>query len=370
MSLTSKKTIQSKQIQFPSELRFDLISRDWVVVATGRGKRPEMFKKEKRIKTKIPKKNCPFCNIEAQTKPLLIYSQGKKIPIPKNWTPLEISFRKKKTTQISQKFLTGWTTIVIPNKFPAFLPQPKLEKKIEGNLYQTMNAVGFCELVITRDHERSLALLPLENVKEVIDSYQERYLNLMKKNFVNYISIFHNEGVEAGASQPHPHSQIITTPLIDIDLQKALLNSEKYYKETRRCIYCQMNDWERKVKKRVIFENKEFLVVCPFASKAAFQVIVSPKKHLSYFEKTTEKEKWQLAQALQVALNKLYQALNDPPYNFYLHTAPCDGKDYPYYHWHWTILPKTAIWAGFELGTRMEISTIEPEKAAEYLRKQ
>jgi len=53
-----------------------------------------------------------------------------------------------------------------------------------------------------------------------------------------------------------------------------------------------------------------------------------------------------------------------------LHTAPCDKKDYPYYHWHWTILPKTSIPAGFEIGTRIEISTIEPEKAAEYLRKQ
>jgi len=71
-----------------------------------------------------------------------------------------------------------------------------------------------------------------------------------------------------------------------------------------------------------------------------------------------------------VALKKIYKGLHDPPYNFYLHTAPCDGKQYPYYHWHWTILPKTSIWAGFELGARMEISTIEPEKAAEYLRKQ
>jgi len=33
-------------------------------------------------------------------------------------------------------------------------------------------------------------------------------------------------------------------------------------------------------------------------------------------------------------------------------------------------LPKTGIWAGFEIGTRMEISTITPEKAAEYLKKQ
>ena len=347
----SPKAKLFNRVKFPSELRFGLISKDWVVIATGRGKRPETFKREKRIKIKIPKKECPFCNIGTQETPVLIYSHGKKVPI-------------------NTKIPKNWTTIVIPNKYPAFLPQPKWEKKIEGNLYQTMNAVGFCELVVTRDHEKSLALLPIETVKEVIDSYQERYLNLMKKKFVNYVSIFHNEGAEAGSSQPHPHSQIITTPLIDIDLQKALLNSEKYYKETKRCIYCQMNDWERRTRKRVVFENKEFLVICPFTSKSAFQVIVSPKKHSSYFEKVIEKEKWQLAEAIQVALKKLYKGLRDPAYNFYLHTSPCDGKKYPYYHWHWTILPKTGIWAGFEIGTRMEISTIEPEKAAEYLRKQ
>jgi len=332
---------KSGKFKFPSELRFDLTSKDWVVIATGRARRPEMFKREKR-KTEEwvvggwrPKKKCPFCNLETQEKPVLIYPN----------------------------------TVVIPNKFPAFLPQPKWEKRIEGNLYQTMNAVGFCELVVTRDHEKFLAILPVENVKEVIDSYQKRYLNLMKKKFVNYVSIFHNHGAEAGASQPHPHSQIITTPLIDIDLQKALINSERYFKQNQKCVYCQMNNWERKAKKRIVFENKDFLAVCPFASKAAFEVIISPKKHLSYFERITDEEKWQLAEAFKVTLNKLYKALNDPPYNFYLKTSPCDGKNYPFYHWHFTILPKTGIWAGFEIGTRMEISTITPEKAAAYLRK-
>ena len=131
-----------------------------------------------------------------------------------------------------------------------------------------------------------------------------------------------------------------------------------------------MGKWERKVKKRIVFENKDFIVICPFASKSAFELIISPKKHRSYFEKTSEREKWQLAEAFRVALWKLYKGLNAPPYNFYLHTSPCDGKDYSCYHWHFTILPKTSTWAGFELGARIEISTIEPEKAAQYLRKQ
>ncbi len=339
-----------KEIKFPSELRLDLTSKDWVVIATGRGKKPELFSQEKRATQQVPKENCPFCNIETQEKPVLIFNSGKKIDysgtIPKDWT-----------------------TIVVPNKFPSLLPNPKFEKKKEGDLYETMNAVGFCELVVTRDHEKSFSLLTWQEMKEVIDCYQLRYLALMEKKFVRYISIFHNFGAEAGASQPHNHSQIITTPLIDVDLRNALVNSKKYYQKTGHCLYCQMDKLDMEKKTRVIFENEGFLALCPFASKSAFEIIVSPKKHSPYFEKINDEEKIQLAQALKASLEKLYKALNDPPYNFYLHTAPCDGKEYPAYHWHWTILPKTSIWAGFEIGTRMEISVIEPEKAAEYLRK-
>lgn len=343
----------SKRLKFPSELRFDLISRDWVLIATGRAKRPEMFKKEHREEDKVPKKNCPFCNIETQEFPVSILSNGKKIKFGKD-----------------KKIPKDWTTVAIPNKYPALLPYSKLEKKIEGNLYQTMNAVGFCELVATKDHDKQLAQLSTDKVKEVIDVYQERYLDLMKKPFVNYISIFHNQGAEAGASQSHPHSQIITTPLIDVDLEKALSISEKHFKKLGKCIYCQMNNWEEKIKKRIVFQNKDFLVICPFASKAAFELIITPKKHSPHFEKISKKEKWNLAEALKMALMKLYKGLNNPAYNFYLHTAPCDGAKHPYYHWHFTILPKTGAWAGFEFGTKIEISTIEPEKAAEYLRKQ
>jgi len=364
-----KKTSKS-QIKFPSELRFDLVSRDWVVVATGRAKRPEMFKRERRKKERTPKKDCPFCHIETQLPPVLAYSHGKRFPIPKDWTSLETSSKNRKATQIFKKFLMEWTTIVIPNKYPAFVLDTKLRERMEGELYKIVDAIGFHEVVVTRDHDKHLALFSVAQVKEVIDVYQTRYLELMRNPFVNYIFIFHNHGREAGASIYHPHSQLITTPLIDTDLQKALFNAKRYLKKYRSCIYCQMNNWEQKSKKRIVFENKDFLVVCPFASKVAFQMIISPKKHLSNFERIEESQKWELAEAFQKALFKLHKALGNPAYNFYLHSAPCDGKEYPFYHWHWTILPKTAIYAGFELGAQMEISTIEPERATEYLRKQ
>ncbi len=342
-----------KNIKFPSELRQDLVSNDWVVIATGRARRPETFKKEKKTVEKTSAEKCPFCRISSQKDPTLIFSQGKRF-----------SFNGWKNIP------KEWTIIIVPNKYPAFLPYPKLDKRIAGGIYQRMNAAGFHEVVVTRDHKKHMGQFSEKELKEVFDAYQARYLDLMNKKFVNHIFIFHNHGPTAGASISHPHSQIITTPLIDTDLKNALSRSQSYFKKNKECLYCRMNKWEKKVKKRIVFENKRFMAVCPFASKTAFQVIVSPKKHLSYFEQITEEEKWELAEVFQKTLSKLYQGLKNPDYNFYLHTAPCDKGDYKYYHWHWTILPKTSTWAGYEMGAKMEISTIEPEKAAEYLRKQ
>lgn len=338
--------------EFPSELRMDVVSRDWVIVAKNRDKRPNDFKKDKKFFSKKEvKKICPFCNIKDQEIPVLVLSNGKVNPLYKD-VPKD------------------WTLIVIPNKYPALLPHFKLEPEIRGKLYKKMNAVGFHEVVVSRDHKKEIAQLPIQRVKEIIDAWQMRYLDMKDKKFVNYISIFQNRGPEAGGSLLHPHFQIITTVLIDVDLKNALSRSKKYYKKNKKCLYCDMIKYDLKVKERIVFENKNFVAICPFASKTPFQVIISPKKHLSYFEKITEEEKKDLAESLKTVLSKIRKGLNDPSYNFYLHTAPAYGKDHSYYHWHFTILPKVQDWAGFEFGTRVEIITISPEKAAEYLKKQ
>ncbi len=337
-----------KRNKFPSELRYDVISKDWVVIAKDRAKRPGQFKKEKRARDTVPKRKCPFCRIETQLPPTLIYKKNLKIE--------------------GTKIPKGWTTIVIPNLYPAVKPG-KMEEHKEGKYYKILKAVGYHEVVVTESHKKQIAQFSQRRIKELIDVYQSRYLTLKKEKCVNYISIFHNHGREAGASIAHPHSQILTTPLIDAGLRRTLENSERFFKEKGSCIYCLMNDYERRIKKRIVFENKNFLVLCPFASKAAFEMIITPKKHLPYFENITEEEKEDLAFAFKEAMARLFKALSDPPYNFYLHTAPCDSKEYPYYHWHWTILPKTSTPAGFEFGTGIEISVIEPEKATEYLRK-
>ena len=325
-----------------SELRQDLVTGDWVVIATGRAKRPDEFAAHKRSKIEEDsEKPCIFCYPEesGQEKDVLIYEKSNG----------------------------DWSLRIFPNKYPAFSRGKKIRHFEEGP-YFGMDSAGYHEVVVTKDHERQIAHLEALEVAEILDAYQSRYIDLMNKKSVNYIEVFHNHGKEAGASVNHPHSQLMAIPVISPYVKLELDGAESYHKANKHCVYCAMIEWEKEDKKRIIFENDNFLVFCPYASRVAFETWIIPKKHKPYFERMSEDDKMKAGEALQFAINKIYTALEDPAYNFYIHTSPCDGRDYPHYHWHIEILPRTSVWAGFELSTGIEISTIQPEAAAEYLK--
>ena len=66
---------------------------------------------------------------------------------------------------------------------------------------------------------------------------------------------------------------------------------------------------------------------------------------------------------------RLKRALNNPPFNYIIHTRPV-SKDYQdFYHWHIEIIPKLTKVAGFEWGSGFYINPTSPEQAADYLRK-
>ncbi len=326
-----------------SELRQDIVTGDWVVIATGRAKRPSDFLSHERNVDASDAGNCPFCEprVSGQEKDVLSYSTSDG----------------------------RWTLRVFPNKYPAF-SRGKIPRQLGEGPYLSMTGTGYHEVVVTRDHYHQLATMDAWQVAEVLDSYQERYLSLMKKKSVHYIQIFHNHGKESGASVVHPHSQLMAIPVVSPYISLELTGAERYFRSTRKKVYSVVAEYESQQRTRVVFENETFIAFCPFASRSAFEVWVMPKKSSPYFERITDDEKLSAAEALHAALSSMYRGLRDPAYNFYLHTAPCDGRDYPHYGWHIEILPHTATWGGFELSTGIEISTIEPEKAAEYLRSQ
>ena len=104
--------------------------------------------------------------------------------------------------------------------------------------------------------------------------------------------------------------------------------------------------------------------------RSAFELRVFPKSHSPMFESIHHDDVSYCADALKMALQKLHKGLENPSYNFFIHTSPASFTEpLENYHWHIEILPKTSIWAGFEISTGIDISTIAPETAAEFLRK-
>ena len=331
----------SEPIEGGSELRQDIVTGDWVVVATTRSKRPSDFADFKRQENDPGVERCPFEYPEKtnQEKDTLIYQDGNG----------------------------DWSLRVFPNKYPAFIHNRPPQMREEGP-YFAMTGMGYHEVIVTRDHYKHLALLKPWQVSEVLDAYQDRYLTLMKKKNVRYVQVIHNHGKEAGASIAHPHSQLLAFPVISPYIQAELSGAERYWRANRHNVYKIMSEFEIKHKQRIVFENDRFIAFCPFASRSAFEVWVMPKYTAPYFERLSDDDKMFAGEALQNALFAIYKALGDPSYNFYLHTSPCDGRDYPHFQWHIEILPHTATWAGFELSTGVEIISIQPEMAAEHLR--
>lgn len=130
-----------------------------------------------------------------------------------------------------------------------------------------------------------------------------------------------------------------------------------------------MIESEKKSGVRIIYENKGAIVFAPFVSRQSFELRIFPKKHFSYFEDAAAKDLNFIIDALQKALLKLERKVDDPDYNFFIHTAPILNKNkYRHYHWHIEIQPKLRISAGFELATGVEIINVDPDEAAKILK--
>lgn len=325
-----------------SELRQDLVSGDWIVMSPGRSLRPHDFIKKAKKREPSPIKTCPFENPQASGhgEPILIYKRDG-----------------------------GWELQIVPNKYPAVSHDGIVAMLAKHGPYSVVPGVGHHDLLITRDHNDSFPDLTQSQVRLVFQAFRDRYLMLLNDKYISCISIFHNWGPSAGASIYHPHYQLIAIPVIPPDIQHSLDGSLRFYRKSKKCVHCVMIDWELKDRKRIIYENEGAIAFVPFVARDPFEVRILPKKHLPYFENTLDEDMDYVVMALQASLKKIKKNLSDPDYNFFIHTAPIKNKNkYGHYHWHIEILPKISISAGFELGTGVEITALDPNEAAKLLR--
>lgn len=326
------------------ELRKDPIVGRWVIIATDRAKRPSDFQQEY---TLTGDSFCPFCegNEEVTPPEVLAYRTGGS---PSNEA--------------------GWSVRAVPNKFPALQVEGGLEKRGDG-IYDLMNGIGAHEVIIEcPNHETSLARLPVQHVQQVLWMYRDRLVDLKKDPRLVHGLIFKNYKAPAGASLDHSHSQLIVTPVVPISVWEEMTGSEEFYKYRGRCIFCDMIQQELATDTRIVMDTPEFVAFCPYASRFPFETWILPKRHSSHFENIPHHGVEEMGMALKSILSKLDLALDDPAYNYLIHTAPFDSNELPHYHWHLEIFPRLTKVAGFEWGSGFYINPVLPEQAAEFLR--
>ena len=310
-----------------NELRKDYMLDRWVIISVGRENRPRQFKKEEVVKEDSI---CYFC--------------------PKNeaMTPPEIG-------RIGDK--NSWKQRWFPNKFPAVQPEGAFQKG-KKEFLEKMNAFGYHEVLVeTPDHSKQMWDLPKEEIAVVLKVYADRIKELSKKKDVKYVFIFKNHGREAGTSLIHSHTQIVTHPV----MHTSIIEELKAVKKFKKCPYCKVVKDEAK-SPRFVFENQNFIAICPYASRFNYEAWILPKKHIKNIGQLDDKQFLDFAEALQKILLKLKEM--GASYNYFLHYSPEKEN----LHFHLEITPRIATWAGFEIGTGTIINSVSPESAAEFYR--
>ena len=313
-----------------AELRFNPLTKDWVMIASHRQGRPQM-----------PKDWCPFCP-----------GPGKNVP-------------------------EEYEVYKYDNDFPALSQNPPIPDDVENGIYKVKEAYGKCEVILySPEHTTTLPELPTSHIRKLVDLWTDRFEELSKDEKIKYIFIFENRGEVVGVTMPHPHGQIYGYSVVPKKLQLEMDSTREYSQETGGCLICEMLKTEQDFGKRVIFENEAFSVVLPFFSEYPYGVYIISKNHKQNLLQMTEMEKDLLAQTLKDTTGMLDSLFDMKfPYMMCMYQNPVNtGEDTSFYHFHIAFYPpmrsqtQVKFNASSETGAWAHCNPTCPEEKAEELR--
>jgi UDPglucose--hexose-1-phosphate uridylyltransferase len=326
-----------------AEIRQNIITRQWVIIATERARRPDQFKSAESPRKDLPSHDstCPFC------------------PGNEAMTPAE-------TYRFPQS--GPWQVRTFPNKFAALSSEGELIRHVDG-VKRTISGVGVHEVIVeSRMHNASLALMTDAEVERIVVACLDRYHKVFTDHRVEAVTLFKNHGPAAGTSLVHPHLQLIGTPVIPTAVRERLEWALRFYDDNGACIFCATLNDELRDQSRLVAENKHFVAFIPFAALSPFHLWIYPRRHSASFGSISTDEIASFARILRTVQRKLYLGLNDPDFNLVMRTAPRESNHIRYYHWYMSVLPRLTKAAGFELGSGMFINVSRPEDSAAFLR--
>ncbi|MGB6328869.1 MAG: galactose-1-phosphate uridylyltransferase [Halarcobacter sp.] len=324
-----------------SEFRYCKLKKEWILFAPERLRRPADLNNKKDIHPSVLiHHSCPF-------------DAGKE-----EFTPNEIA-------RVSQN--GKWKCRVVPNLYNALSIDVQAGSS-RDSFFEKCSGFGAHEVVIeTPSHKRQIWDYDYNNFANYFAIIQERVINLQKDNRFAYLSVFKNQGENAGASMEHSHSQILALPFIPKKIKEEIEYKKEYYKEHKRALLDDLVYEEIQYNKNIVAQNSEFIIYCPYASEFAFEVKIVSKKKLSSLKEFNKSDLSALCDIVDDFFKLYHKALGEVPFNMIIKNAPYENyndKTKEYYRFNIEIKPRIYKQAGFELDTDISINVVLPENAS------
>ena len=240
---------------------------------------------------------------------------------------------------------------VFPHPHPMYQIEGATDRRADG-IYDKMRSVGAHEVVVEHpDHERRLVVRSDAAISALLEGWASRLTDLKKDLRFKYITVFKNVGELAGQQIRHPHSEITATAFIPRRILYELHASQEYFQIKERCVLCDIRRQEEQQGLRVVEISRNYLAVCPFASRVPYELWILPRYHHHSFEADLlrQRDNLELAGILRSSVARL-ERITDA-YHLVLHTCPNTASRSELegywttlqedYHWHIEILPIT-----------------------------
>ena len=269
------------------------------------------------------------------------------------------------------------STFVFDNDFAALRPDTPPDRFDEGGLLVAQGEPGICRVVcFSPKHNLTIADMEPADLRRVVDTWVDQFLDLGSRDAIGYVQIFENRGAMMGCSNAHPHCQIWSSRTVPNEVAAEQESQLAWGSGRKSCLLCDYARLELSARERVVEENDSFVTVVPFWAVWPFETMVISKRHLTGMDALTDAERDGLADILKrttARYNRLFRV--SFPYSLGFHQRPTDGAEHAEWHFHAHFLPPLLrsatvrkFMVGYELlGTPQR--DITPEAAAERLRK-
>ena len=235
---------------------------------------------------------------------------------------------------------------------------------------------GVCRVIcFDPRHDLTLATMEQSAIRNVVDVWAAQEAELASREGIAYVQIFENRGAMMGASNPHPHCQILATQHIPNDPAAELAAQREHYATNGSPLLLDYLALELREGERIVAENDSWVALVPFWAVWPFEVLLVPRQHAVSLRTLDDTSREGLANLLKTVTSGYNRVFDTPfPYSMGFHGAPADGAEYPEWQLHAHFYPpllRSATVRKFMVGFELLGSPqrdITPEAAAATLR--